>query len=89
MWCLDAEEVISSFTVLCSVLFYGVGSTFRFLSLTFGRSSLNGFDKSGHFRDHLCVYGLFWLGYVYDYRFIVFSLTLVAGRGEGLRRLVV
>lgn len=37
----------------------------------------------------LCVFGLFWSDCVYDYCFIVFSLTFVAGRGGGMRRLVV
>lgn len=35
----------------------------------------------------LCVFGLFWSGCVYDYCFIVFSLTFVAWRG-GKREVV-
>lgn len=36
-----------------------------------------------------CVFGLLWSDCVYDYCFIVFSLTFVAWRGGGQIRLVV
>lgn len=38
-------------SVMGSVLFNRFRSSFRFLSLTFGRSSPSGCDKSGHFRE--------------------------------------
>lgn len=51
VWTHNRSFNLSQF---CAVFcFTASGPLLDFLSLTFGRSSLNGFDKSGHFRDHL------------------------------------